>query len=150
MKNLLLLFLTLLLISGCGDPIKTDLTEYTRSIQPLTKIEESVINRWNSVSGKSYVNDNYMYQALDEFIIENYTQFVNGLKKIKPMTNEVKSLNELYVNAAEKQLKGYEMMRAGLEKRDKDTMNNAYKLLTDGRAEENSWAGKLEDLMKKH
>ncbi|MHB8579637.1 MAG: putative periplasmic lipoprotein [Ignavibacteriaceae bacterium] len=150
MKKLSILFFTLVFITGCSGPIKNDLAEYTRVIQPLTKMEESVINRWNSVSGKSYVNDNYMYQALDDYIIDTYSQFVNGLKKIKPQTNEVKSLNEIYIQATEKQLQGYKMMKDGLEKRNKDIMNNDYKLLTDGRTEENIWANQLESLLKKH
>ncbi|HUX61696.1 MAG TPA: hypothetical protein VMV32_10335 [Ignavibacteriaceae bacterium] len=150
MKRLTILFFTLVLIAGCSDPIKTDLAEYTRAIQPLTTTEASVINRWNSVSGKSYVNDSYMYQALDDYIIDTYSQFVDGLKKIKPQTNEVKSLNDLYIQATEKQLQGYRMMKDGLEKRNKDIMNNAYKLLTDGRTEENNWANQLESLLKKH
>jgi len=150
MKKLYVLFFLALLIAGCSDPVKIDLNTYTRQIKPLTAVEENVINRWNSVSGKSFVNDSYMYQALDEYIIDNYSKFVDGLKSIKPQTNEIKSLNDLYISAAEKQLSGYQMMKTGLEKHDPKIMNDAYKLLTDGRSIENDWSTKLEQLLKQH
>ncbi len=150
MKNIYALFIAALLIAGCSDPVKIDLTSYTRQIKPLTAIEENVINRWNSVSGKSFVNDSYMYQALDEYIIDNCSKVVDGLKNIKLQTNEVKSLNNIYISAAEKQLSGYQLMKTSLEKHDPKMMNDAYKLLTDGRAIENDWASKLEQMLKQH
>ena len=110
--------------------------------------EADVIKRWNSVSGSNFVNDGYMYQALDTYIINNYDDFVTKLEKITPQTKEVQALHSMYVQGAEKQLEAFKMMKDGLEKKDKDVMNNAYKIMTDGRNIEKQWADKYEEMAK--
>lgn len=91
-----------------------------------------------------------MYQALDTYIIDNYSQFLDKLIGIKPQTKEIQELNNIYIQAAQKQLNGFKMMRDGLEKHNKDIMNKSYQLLTEGRAEEKNWVNKFEELSKTH
>ena len=59
-------------------------------------------------------------------------------------------LHALYVQAADKQLEGFKMMKDGVAKKDKQVMNNAFKLLSDGRNLEKQWAMKYEDIAKSH
>ena len=40
------------------------------------------------------------------------------------------------------------MMKEGVLKKDKDIMNNAYKIMTDGRNIEKQWAEKYEEMSK--
>ena len=135
---------------GCTDPVRIDIKNYTNQLKYITNLEDKALDRWNSVSGKNFVNDGYMYQALDTYIITTYGDFVDRLKSVQLHTNEVKELNNLYVQAAEKQLDGFNMMKESLEKRNKDMMNNAYKMLQDGRDAEKNWALKLDELTKAH
>lgn len=135
-------------ISGCTNQVKVDLQNYSNQIKQITGLEDDALKRWNSVSGVNFVNDGYMFQALDTYIIETYSQFVDKLKEIKFQTKEIQDLNSLYVQAAQKQLDGFKMMKDGLEKNNNDVMNKSYQLLTEGRAEEKKWANKFEELSK--
>ncbi|MGA7723379.1 MAG: hypothetical protein WCA84_19600 [Ignavibacteriaceae bacterium] len=148
MKSSLMLFFLLVLFFGCSDPVKLDIRNYSTQLKYLTEQEQDVINRWNSVSGTHFVNDGFMYQALDTYIIENYEQFVTKLEKIQPQTKEVQDLHAMYVKGAEKQLEAFKMMKEGVLKKDKDIMNNAYKIMTDGRNIEKQWAEKYEEMSK--
>lgn len=147
MKSSLMLFAVLLFLCGCSNPVKLDMRNYSTQIKFLTEQEQDVINRWNSVSGTHFVNDGYMYQALDTYIIDNYDQFVSKLEKIQPQTKEVQDLHAMYVQGAEKQLQAFKLMKDGVMKKDKDIMNSAYKIMTDGRNIERQWAAKYEEMM---
>ncbi|MCL5029151.1 MAG: hypothetical protein M1480_09045 [Bacteroidetes bacterium] len=150
MKISLELFFILLFVYGCSDPVKIDLKNYSNQIKQISAQEEDALKRWNSVSGDNFVNDGYMYQALDTYIIDNYSQFLEKLNGIKPQTKEIQELNNIYIQAAQKQLNGFKMMRDGLEKHNKDIMNKSYQLLTEGRTEEKNWVKKYEELSKSH
>ena len=150
MKISLELFFILLFVYGCSDPVKIDLKNYSNQIKQISAQEEDALKRWNSVSGDNFVNDGYMYQALDTYIIDNYSQFLEKLNGIKPQTKEIQELNNIYIQAAQKQLNGFKMMRDGLEKHNKDIMKKSYQLLTEGRTEEKNWVKKYEELSKSH
>ena len=147
MKASLKLLFILLLFAGCSNPVKLDLKNYSSQIKYLAQDEADILKRWNSVSGANFVNDGYMYQALDTYIIDNYDQFVAKLEKIQPQTKQVQDLHALYVQGAKQQLEAFQMMKDGLEKKNKDIMNNAFKIMTAGRDVEKQWAAKYEDLM---
>lgn len=140
----------MIIFVGCTDPVRIDIKNYNNQLKYITPIEDKALDRWNSVSGKNFVNDNYMYEALDSFIITTFGDFIDKLKAIQLHTNEVKELNNLYIQAAEKQLDGFNMMKESLEKHNRDLMNNAYKMLQDGRDAEKNWASKLDELTKAH
>ena len=148
MKYSLYVIFFALLFAGCSDPVKIDLKNYSNQLKYITPFEDKALDRWNSVSGKNFINDGYMYEALNNYIITTYGDFTDKLKAIHLQTNEVKNLNNLYVQAAEKQLSGFNMMKVSLDKRDKNMMNNAYKLLQEGREAEKNWASKLDELNK--
>ena len=148
MKTSIKLFIVLLLLCGCSNPVKMDIRNYSTQIKYLMEDEANVLKRWNSVSGANFVNDGYMYQALDTYIINNYDEFVTKLEKIQPQTKEVQNLHDMYVKGAEKQLEAFKLMKDGVAKKDKDIMNNAYKIMTDGRSLEMQWAAKYEEMAK--
>jgi hypothetical protein len=125
-----------------------DVKNYSSQIRFLSQDEADILKRWNSVSGANFVNDGYMYQALDNYIVDNYDQFVTKLEKIQPLTKQVQDLHALYVKGAEKQLEAFKLMKEGVGKKDKNIMNNAYKIMTDGRDIEKQWAAKYEELVK--
>ena len=151
MKNSFKLFLLFLIIfSGCTDPVKIDIKNYSNQLKYITDQEDNALKRWNSVSGANFINDGYMHNALDSYIITTYGNFVDNLKALKLQTKEVQELNSIYIQAAEKQLDGFNMMKASLEKHDKDMMNNAYKLLQEGRESEKVWASKFQALSSAH
>lgn len=150
MKYYLSLFLLSIILAGCTDPVRIDIKNYSGQLKFITNIEDKALDRWNSVSGKNFVNDGFMYEALDSYIITTYGDFLDKLKAIKLHTKEVQELNNLYVQAAEKQLSGFNMMKESLDNRDRDMMNNAYKTLQEGRDMEKTWASKLDSLTKAH
>jgi Tfp pilus assembly protein PilP len=148
MRTSIKLFFVLLLLCGCSNPVKMDVKNYSSQIRFLSQDEADILKRWNSVSGANFVNDGYMYQALDNYIVDNYDQFVTKLEKIQPLTKQVQDLHALYVKGAEKQLEAFKLMKEGVGKKDKNIMNNAYKIMTDGRDIEKQWAAKYEELVK--
>ncbi len=150
MKYSIHVFLLAILFAGCTDPVRIDIKNYTNQLKYITDLEDKALDRWNSVSGKNFVNDGFMYEALDGFIITTYGDFVDKLKAIQLQTDDVKKINDLYIKAAEKQLEGFKMMKESLDMRSKEMMNSAYKKLQDGRDAEKIWASKLEELSKAH
>jgi hypothetical protein len=154
MKKLITLaaFLSLALL-GCSNPIKDDLLNYINVELPqVVQYENDTITTWDSVSGANYTDDYTMYQALTETIIPTYREFVNGIEPItlRLKTQEVRDLNEKYVEAVDLQMNGFLILINALENQDSSLVVQFNERLDRGRRLVREWQIELQDLCNKN
>ncbi len=91
-KGLILILLPTSLF-GCAatSPAAIDLANYVnQGVLRISELEQKSLERYASVTGANYKSDSEVYGALKDWIIPLYTRFVDGLRKIRPETDEVR------------------------------------------------------------
>ncbi len=155
MKRQLCLFALLLvmLLSACSttDSEKDDLINYINTELPkVAELEFEAIDSYGSVSGQNYTDDWTMYEIIDTVTIPAYEEFITKLESIRPKTEAVREIHEIYIEGSNAQLQGFKKIRVALEQQDYDKVFEANEHLDEGRAKIRQFQIKLEDLMHEH
>jgi hypothetical protein len=151
----LLVFLAFLLLAfmGCANPIKEDLLNYINTELPkIVQYEIDAIAAYESVSGANYTDDYTLYATLTEDVIPTYRQLVNGIEAItvRLKTQEVRELNEKYIEAANLQANGFVILMNALETQDSRLIVDFNERLDRGRRLTREWQIELQDLCNKN
>lgn len=136
LKKILIIFFTSMLIflsAGCktasvDDPIKNDLLVYVDSVSEAMTLEENALKYYRSVAHEKYEQDN-THIVIKKIVIPKYTEFIAELENIKPKTEEVKKLHEIYTKVAYTRLKAFTQMQEGFEKKDGKLIKETDKIL---------------------
>ncbi|WP_404446062.1 hypothetical protein LG307_20645 [Sutcliffiella horikoshii] len=155
MKRQLCLFALLLvmLLSACSttDTEKDDLITYINTELPkVAELELEAIDSYSSVSGQNYTDDWTMYEIIDTVTIPAYEEFITKLESIRPKTEVVREIHEIYIEGSNAQLQGFKKIRVALEQQDYDKVFEANEHLDHGRAKIREFQTKLDDLMEEH
>ncbi|MCM3617953.1 hypothetical protein M3936_10215 [Sutcliffiella horikoshii] len=155
MKRQLCLFslLLVMLLSACSttDSEKDDLINYINTELPkVAELEFEAIDSYGSVSGQNYTDDWTMYEIIDTVTIPAYEEFITKLESIRPKTEAVREIHEIYIEGSNAQLQGFKKIRVALEQQDYDKVFEANEHLDEGRAKIRQFQIKLEDLMHEH
>lgn len=146
MKRIILTIITLVLLTGCTDPVKEDLSNYiSNEIQKTNTLEKEIIDEY-----EKNINTEYFSQALNDVVIPKYTEFLSLLKSIKPKTEEIIELHDLYVKGAKKQLEAFEVIKTGLESKDNNIIESGNKLLNESEKYMSDYKKILLNLVNKH
>ncbi len=116
-----------------GDVSSDAFAEYQAQIVPLAVEEESLIARYDSVSGDNYTDDLTMYTELVD-MVPDVRSFITQIEAIMPSDPELARLHEIYVDAWNSQYAGFTMIIDALEKQDYGIMTEANELLAEGRS----------------
>lgn len=153
-RQLCLFTLTLLLamlLSACSnteDPVKDDLINYINTELPrVADLEWEAIDSYGSVSGQNYTDDWTMYETIDTVTIPAYEEFIAKLENIRPKSEAVREIHELYIEGSHAQLQGFKKIRVALEQQDYDKVFEANEHLDEGRTKIRQFQTKLDDLM---
>ncbi|MCY6356560.1 hypothetical protein [Clostridium sp. ZS2-4] len=157
LKKFCILLLTSIMIfmfAGCKkasveDPVKSDLMSYMNRISEAVTLEEDVLNDYRKVSGENYKEVD-TYVVIKKIIIPKYTEFINKLDDIKPKTDEVKQLHEIYVKAAHVRLESFKQMEEGFEKKDGNLIKKTDKKLQEAQNNIEKYKKQLVELGQKH
>ena len=98
----------------------------------------------------NYKSDSEVYVALKDWIIPLYTRFVDGLRKIRPETDEVRSLHWIYIHGSTSLLDGFKMLLIATETKDPGMIPAVNEKLEKGREENERWRRELVALSKKY
>ena len=153
--KIITLMLTLALAcasSGCAtDKVALDLTNYlNQGVLNVAELEEKSLARYASVTGSNYKNDQTAYEALRDYVIPLYKRFIRGLRALQPETEEVRSLNRIYIDGAESLLEGFKLVMLAIETHDASLIRPANENLEKGRLENEKWRKELIALAGKH
>ncbi|MCC7050699.1 MAG: hypothetical protein IT239_02830 [Bacteroidia bacterium] len=152
MKKILLIALVLGFFS-CSNPTKTELLDYVNNkIIVASGWETKAIRAYEQVSGTNYKNDSLMYLTIQSDVKPNYTTFCKELQKFQTELTqpEISNLNKKYIEGANLQLKGFELISEALEKQDTALIINANECLTKGRVLIEEWRVGLDSVCKKY
>ena len=137
----------LLVLAGCGGPVQDDILNYiNEDLKSAQKLEEKAISAYEGVSGANYTDDQTMYDALVNEVIPTYTELLNELESVSIETDELKEIHANYLSGAQKQFTAFEKIIEAIEKQDSVIIDEANKLLEEGRLQIEDYNDKLDAL----
>jgi len=138
--------------AGCAtDKVALDLTNYlNQGVLNIAELEETSLARYASVTGANYKDDQTTYEALSDYIIPLYKRFIRGLRALQPETEEVRSLNRIYIEGADSLLEGFKLVMLAIETQDPYLIRPANEYLEKGRLENQRWRNEMVSLAGKH
>ena len=147
-----LLLLVITALPGCAtDPVAIDLANYVnQGVLRISELEQKSLQRYASVTGLNYKSDKEVYDALKDWVIPLYKRFVDGLRSIRPQTDEVRSLNWIYINASQSLLDGFKMLMIAIETKQFDMIPSVNENIERGRLENERWRRELVALSQKY
>jgi hypothetical protein len=107
--------------------------EYQDQMTPLAEQEQSIISRYDSVSGDNYTDDLTMYTELVD-MVPDVRDFIAKIEAIRPTDPEIARVHEIYVEAWNAQASGFTMTIDALEKQDIGIATEANRYLAEGRS----------------
>lgn len=116
-----------------GDVSSDAFAEYQAQIVALAGEEESIIARYDSISGENYTDDLTMYTELVA-MTPDVRDFIAKIEEIMPSDPELARLHGIYVDAWNAQYAGFTMTIDALEKQDYGIIAEANELLSEGRS----------------
>ncbi|MEW6668924.1 MAG: hypothetical protein AB1512_27255 [Thermodesulfobacteriota bacterium] len=138
--------------TGCArDPVARDLAEYVnRGVLGIAELERVSLEKYAAVTGTNYTTDKRFYDALRDDVVPLYKRFLDGLRRLRPETEEVRQLHNVYIRAAVSLYEGFREMMVGLEQQDVNIVRAANRKIEKGRAENERWRKELTALTGKH
>ncbi|TVY00621.1 hypothetical protein [Cohnella terricola] len=139
-------------LTACGvDPVKDDLLNYlNHNLQPLGDEETRLTKAYSDVTGENYSSDEETYEAFVNDIVPGYQKFVFKLEEIRPETQEVRDLHEIYILGANTQLSAMTQMQLAFENDDANLIPAANDKLAEGRKYIRDFQNRLDEVAKKH
>ena len=149
---LALLFIGVLVLAGCfSNPVQDDLLNYiNKETTTAGQLENKAVSAYGSVSGVNYQDDQTLYDALVNDIIPDYTKFIDELESVNMETDELKEIHEIYLTGANHQYNGFLKIVEAIENQDASMIEEANKMLEEGRANINEYLDKLDALAEDH
>lgn len=157
MKNILkVIFVSMFIFLSAGckiasvdDPIKNDLLVYVDNASEAMILEETALKYYRDVAGDKYEKDNTDV-VIKKMVIPKYIEFVKKLENIKPKTEEVKKIHEIYTKVANTRLKAFKQMQEGFEKKDGKLVKETDKILAEAQSSAEEYKRQLIKLTEEH
>lgn len=132
--------------SSPPDPVAVDLKSYAETMVPLLETEAAAWDAYNGATGKDFKNDAVLTQALRKEVIPKAKQFLDSLEMIRPRTNAVSGLNQLFIMRAKSSLEGFELLIKALVQRDPALVDEANSKIQQSDLYYLKWEKKLKEL----
>jgi len=148
-------FLTAVLIAvaimGCAtNRVPKDLADYVnQGVLRIAELERVSLEKYAAVTGPNFTTEQRVYDALKDEVIPLYKQFVDGLRNLRPETDEVKKVHGIYVLGADSMLEGFTEKMYGIKNGDNNVVMSANRKIEKGRVENERWRKELMELAEK-
>ncbi|MDR2733386.1 MAG: hypothetical protein LBC99_01935 [Spirochaetota bacterium] len=148
----LLIVCFFLVLAGCANAEKDDLSNYIKELRKVVKAESLAMNAYASVSGSNYTDDETVYEALTETIIPASRDYLNKLEAItvRLQTKEIRALNEKAIEAVTLQNNAFVLLMDILEEQDRSRVVDFNERLDKARRLGREWQTEVQDLCKKN
>jgi hypothetical protein len=138
-------------IECATDPVATDLTNYVdQGVLQIAELEQKSLERYASVTGPNSKSDEELYAALNDRGISLYTRFLKGLRKIRPETQEVRDLRQVYILGTQSVRDGFKTLKIAIEQKDRGLIKSVNGELEAGRLDKERWRRELTGLANKY
>ena len=148
---LLTLGICIFMVACATNKVRYELVDYVnQGILRIAELERKSLERYASVTGENYTSDQKVHEALKDYVIPVYKQFLDGLRDIKPQEEEIRRLHGIYVRGAESLYNGFKEKLIGIESNNENLIERANEKIEKGRVENERWRKELNALGKKH
>jgi hypothetical protein len=106
---------------------------YMKSMNSIAGTESSILDRYGSVTGDNYTDDETMYNVLTDLTPE-INLFIGKLERIQPRNSTLRSSHKSYISGWNLQFEGLLLSLEALEEQSYSTMAKANRKLSQGRA----------------
>lgn len=151
-RNTIFFMLFFVMLIGCSssDPVQDDLLSYSNDyLLPIENEKTEILNAYNNVLGDSNASDEDINAVLSE-IIPEYRSWIEKLEAIRPETDTVRELHEIYISASNKQFNAFVQIQAAIEQSDSNLVSEANVKLDEARSEIREYENKLASLDKEY
>jgi hypothetical protein len=132
------------LFACATDRVATDLAVYlNQGVMNVAELEQKSLERYAAVTGDNYTSDESVYQALKDQVIPLYRRFLEGLRAIRPETDEVRNLNRVIIEAAQAMYEGFRLKMVGIEQDETELILAGNRKIDEGRMKAEAWQGEL-------
>jgi hypothetical protein len=145
------------LLGGCAinrgitSRVTVDLVNYiNQGVLMIAELEQKSLERYASVTGENYTDDQKIYNELKDFIIPTYQRFADGLKAISPEDSEIQRIHNIYINAADLMSEGFKNKLIGIELNNEAIIIQANENIEKARDENERWRLELRALCGKY
>jgi len=141
-----------ILWSGCAtDRVTGDLANYVnQGILRIAELERVSLEKYAAVTGANYTTDKRFHDVLRQDVVPLYKRFIDGLRGLRPETEEVRRLHNIYIQGAGDLYEGFREMMVGLEQGDENIIRAANQKIDKGRLENERWRNELLTLAERH
>lgn len=146
-------FFSLLTLAGCSksSPERKEFFNYINlKLEEIKGNETEAINAFDAIVSK----DDYSYKDLlanlDENIIPKYTTFLSDLSSIELETEEIQTLNALYIEGTTLQLKAFQSLKTGIENRKQEELDLALDYIEQSKKKMQDFEDKAIELAEKY
>ncbi|MCT4661570.1 MAG: hypothetical protein N4A40_06870 [Tissierellales bacterium] len=145
-KNIFFCFfisISMILMTGCENEVKSDFKHFLNvDLLKISEFESDAINEFNQITLQEEDTDAYyqkMYSLLSTSTLPTYETFVKELSDIKPETNDVRQLHQIYLRGAQKQLEAFKLFKQGIEEKNEYKITEANQLLAEAKTYMNTY-----------
>lgn len=145
-KNIFFCFfisISMILMTGCENEVKSDFKHFLNvDLLKISEFESDAINKFNQITLQEEDTDAYyqrMYSLLSTSTLPTYETFVKELSDIKPETNDVRQLHQIYLRGAQKQLEAFKLFKQGIEEKNEYKITEANQLLAEAKTYMNTY-----------
>jgi len=132
------------LFACATDRVATDLALYlNQGVMNVAELEQKSLERYAAVTGDNYTSDESVYHALKDQVIPLYRRFLEGLRAIRPETDEVRNLNRVIIEAAQAMYEGFRLKMVGIEQDETELILAGNRKIDEGRIKAEAWQGEL-------
>jgi len=132
------------LFACATDRVATDLAVYlNQGVMNLAELEQKSLERYAAVTGDNYTSDESVYHALKDQVIPLYRRFLEGLRAIRPETDEVRNLNRIIVEAAQAMYEGFRLKMVGIEQNETGMIMAGNEKIDEARMKTQQWQAEL-------
>jgi methyl-accepting chemotaxis protein len=148
-KNLLMVpfyILMIVLLIGCGNPIKEDMINYSKKLDEIDKSFELLRSKTDKIGDEK---DDYL-KAIRGDIIPFFNDTKEKLENIDIKTKEVLEINNVFIIALELYAKSFDQLSDAIEYMDEDRIKESEKTMGEAENKIDEGNAEWEKLTKKY
>ena len=142
-----LLFICVVVASGCKNKQQTELIDYiNKEIPPIAELETKVTDEYEAVSGDNFSNDQIMQDAILNEIIPNSSKLIDTAEAVVIVNKQLRDAHEIYIAAINKQHNAFNLIAKALDTADVEMVSKANILLSEARKGMRNFVSEINNL----